>query len=145
MQYRSPPLSLGPSLNTWPKCMSPKLLFTSTLSMPRDVSFVDLTTFFEIGLVKLGQPVPESYLSFDENRGTPVTTSTYMPSSLLSWYSFLKGWSVLHCIATEYCSSVSFSSISLSSGTLYLLSSITIFFSLIFFKGSSARPKSIWQ
>jgi hypothetical protein len=29
-----------------------------------------------IGCVKLGQPVPDSNLSSDENSGSPVTTST---------------------------------------------------------------------
>jgi len=33
------------------------------------------------GLVKLGQPQPESNLSAELNRGSPLTMSTYMPSS----------------------------------------------------------------
>ena len=35
-----------------------------------------------IGLSKLGHPVPESNLSIDANKGSPETTSTYIPNSL---------------------------------------------------------------
>ena len=34
-----------------------------------------------IGLLKLGQPVPESYFSRELNRGWPVATSMYRPSA----------------------------------------------------------------
>jgi hypothetical protein len=34
------------------------------------------TASVSMGLVKLGHPVPLSYLSSDENRGCPETTST---------------------------------------------------------------------
>ena len=36
------------------------------------------------GFVKLGHPQPESNLSLDENNTSPLTMSTYIPSSLLS-------------------------------------------------------------
>ena len=47
-----------------------------------------------IGRVKLGQPVPLLYLSFELKRGSPETMSTYRPSCLLSQYSFWKERSV---------------------------------------------------
>ena len=34
-----------------------------------------------MGFVKLGHPQPESYLSFEENKGSPVVISTYIPGS----------------------------------------------------------------
>lgn len=37
------------------------------------------------GAKKLGQPVPESNLVSDENRGNPPTAETYRPAPLLSW------------------------------------------------------------
>ena len=36
------------------------------------------------GAKKLGQPVPESNLVSDENRGNPPTAETYRPAALLS-------------------------------------------------------------
>jgi len=49
-----------------------------------------------IGLVKLGQPVPDLYLSIELKRGSPDTISTYIPSLVLFQYSLLKGGSVPH-------------------------------------------------
>ncbi|KJR40117.1 hypothetical protein MCHI_003985 [Candidatus Magnetoovum chiemensis] len=40
------------------------------------------------GLVKLGQPVPESNLSKELKSGSFDTISTYIPAFLLSQYSF---------------------------------------------------------
>ena len=42
----------------------------------RERSVLVLTTFASSGLVKLGQPVPESNLSSELNSGSPETTST---------------------------------------------------------------------
>ncbi len=60
------------------------------------------------GLTKLGQPVPESYLSIDENNGSPDTISTYIPARFSLSYSFLNGGSVPAFCVTVYCSAVSF-------------------------------------
>ena len=46
------------------------------------------------GRVKLGQPVPDLYLSREEYSGSPDITSTYRPDSLLSQYSLSKARSV---------------------------------------------------
>src|SRR5699024_5486194 len=63
IQYLIPPSSLGPSSNTCPKWESPILLFTSVLSLPKQLSSLCLITLSSIGLVKLGHPHPASYLS----------------------------------------------------------------------------------
>jgi hypothetical protein len=47
-----------------------------------------------IAAVKLGQPVRLSNLLTEANSGSPDTTSTWMPGSLLSQYSFLNGGNV---------------------------------------------------
>ena len=44
--------------------------------MPCDVSFRARTWAVSIGLVKLGQPQPDSYLSDEANSGSPDTIST---------------------------------------------------------------------
>ena len=44
--------------------------------MPSEPSLRSATFAFSSGLVKLGQPVPESNLSSEENSGSPETTST---------------------------------------------------------------------
>src|SRR5918995_459332 len=59
------------------------------------------------GAQKLGQPVPESYLVSDENRGASHATQRYTPSALLPLYSPLKGRSVPFMRVMRYCSGVS--------------------------------------
>ena len=75
MQYRSP-VGRGPSGNTCPRCESPCLLRSSTLTMPWLSSLFSTMFSSTSGLVKLGQPVPESNLSVEAKRGSPDTTST---------------------------------------------------------------------
>ena len=58
------------------------------------------------GLVKLGQPVPLSNLSTEANSGSPDTTSTYRPGSLLFQYSPVNGGSVPFFWVISYCSGV---------------------------------------
>ena len=75
MQYRWW-VGAGPSSKTCPKCESAWRERTSTRSMPSESSVL-LTAFpGSSGRVKLGQPVPESYLSRDEKSGSPETMST---------------------------------------------------------------------
>ena len=45
-------------------------------TMPYDASFSSLTLAGSIGLVKLGQPQPDSNLSAEANSGSPETMST---------------------------------------------------------------------
>src|SRR5258706_10299479 len=57
-----------------------------------------------MGLVKLGQPHPDSNLSDEANSGSPHTISTYIPGLSLSRYAPVPGASVpLFCV-TRYCS-----------------------------------------
>ena len=93
MQYLRP-VGSGPSLNTWPRWESAFLLLISVLLANRLLSSLSTMLSGSNGLVKLGQPVPESNLSMEIKSGSPETMSTYMPSFLLSQYSFLKGGSV---------------------------------------------------
>lgn len=95
-----------------------------------------MTTSLAIGLVKLGHPQPDSNLSLEENRGSPVATSTYIPLSKVFQYSFEKARSVSFSWVTAYCSGVSFFFSSSFVGFGYLLSSII---------GFSAFLTSIWQ
>lgn len=83
MQYRSPEGG-GPSVKTCPRCESPWRLRTSVRVEKNRLS--SRVTMFSgtSGLVKLGQPVPESNLSRELKSGSPDTTSTYSPSALLS-------------------------------------------------------------
>jgi hypothetical protein len=75
MQYRKP-VGAGPSSNRWPRCESPCFERTSVRSMRSERS--DFCTMFDSssGLVKLGQPVPESNLSWELNSTSPDMTST---------------------------------------------------------------------
>src|SRR4030066_2492499 len=90
------------------------------------MSLFSLTFSFSIGLLKLGQPVPESYLSSELNRGSPDTTSTYMPGFLLSQYSLLNGLSVPSFCVTLYCSGASIFLSSSSDGFSYFLGSFIL-------------------
>src|SRR3989337_3668767 len=92
------------------------------------MSFFSLTFSFSIGLVKLGQPVPESYLSSELKRGSPDTISTYMPAFLLFQYSLLKGLSVPFFCVTLYCRGVSFFLSSSFDGLSYFLESFILLF-----------------
>src|SRR4029078_4981061 len=92
--------------------------------MPCVVSRSSLTWAGSIGLVKLGQPHPDSNLSDEANNGSPETTSTYMPCCLLLIYSPLPGNSVPFCCVTRYCSG---ESLAIAAG---FLSYVGIFFLL---------------
>ena len=86
MQYLLFPF--GPSSKRWPRCDC--LVLTSVLSMPKlESSFFSILAFFN-GRLKLGHPVPESYLSLLLNNGSPVFTSTYIPALFSFQYSLLK-------------------------------------------------------
>ena len=76
MQYRSPPSARGPSLNTWPRWLSPCAERTSVRSIRWLKSRFSMTLSASIGLVKLGQPLPLSNLLTEANSGSPETTST---------------------------------------------------------------------
>jgi hypothetical protein len=52
------------------------LLRTSVRIMPCVVSLSSATLAGSIGLVKEGQPQPDSYLSDEANNGSPETMST---------------------------------------------------------------------
>ena len=90
MQYRRP-VGGGPSGKTWPRCEPANRLRTSTRTMKWLRSSCSTTKFGSTGRVKLGQPVPESYLSAEMKSGSPETMSTYSPSCLLFQNSFSKG------------------------------------------------------
>src|SRR3546814_9746928 len=60
MQYRSPPISRGPSSNTCPRWLSPCTERTSVRIIPCDESRTSLTCAGTIGVLKLGQPQPRS-------------------------------------------------------------------------------------
>ena len=75
MQYLCP-VGGGPSLKRWPRCESAYLLRTSVRGRKRLKSFFSTIFSATSGRVKLGQPVPESNLSAELNRGSPVTMST---------------------------------------------------------------------
>src|SRR4030043_2443690 len=72
MQYLSP-VEGGPSLKTWPIWESPCLLLVSMRLLKSFLSSLSTILLGSRGFVKLGQPVPESYLSSDLNKGSPET------------------------------------------------------------------------
>src|SRR3546814_4736878 len=76
MQYRSPPVSRGPSSNTCPRWLSPCTERTSVRIIPCDESRTPLTCAGTIGVLKLGQPQPDPNFDDDANSGPPETTST---------------------------------------------------------------------
>src|SRR3546814_588862 len=76
MQDRSPPVSRGPSSNTCPRWLSPCTERTSVRIFPCDESRTSLTCAGTIGVLKLGQPQPDSNFDDDANSGSPETMST---------------------------------------------------------------------
>ena len=70
------PVGAGPSSNTCPRCESACFERTSVRDIQRVRSVFVVTFAASRGRVKLGQPVPDSNLSIDENKGSPETTST---------------------------------------------------------------------
>ena len=66
MQYRKPPFSMGPSVNTWPKWAFPHLLLTSVRIILWLKSSYSWSTLGSIGFVKLGQPQPDWNLSVEQ-------------------------------------------------------------------------------
>src|SRR4030067_2758521 len=80
MQKRRPPLSFGPSGKTWPRWLSPCAERTSVRVMPNCRSDFSLTLSDISGLVKLGQPEPESNLSSELKSGSPPAVATEMPA-----------------------------------------------------------------
>jgi hypothetical protein len=70
------PSGCGPSAKTCPRCESALSERTSLPYIALGEPPAPLTLPGSSGLVKLGQPVPESYLSIEANSGSPETTST---------------------------------------------------------------------
>src|SRR5579871_6897382 len=70
MQYRFP-VGAGPSSKTWPKWDPPARDRTSVRDIPKLSSAAVSTLLASIGLVKLGQPVPESNLSVELKGARP--------------------------------------------------------------------------
>ena len=66
MQYRWP-VGWGPSSKTCPKCEPHDVHVTSIRCMKRLESSWSSTASDEAGSQKLGQPVPESYVSSERN------------------------------------------------------------------------------
>ncbi len=75
IQYRLPE-GLGPSSNTWPRWESLLRALASFLTIPWLVSVFSFTLSLCIAAVKLGQPVRDSNLSTELNKGSPVIIST---------------------------------------------------------------------
>src|SRR5215212_3819062 len=75
MQYRRP-VGCGPSSKTCPRWESACLERTSVRDIQSFLSVFSTTLLLSSGRVKLGQPVPDSNLSSDENSGSPDTMST---------------------------------------------------------------------
>ncbi|SKY24128.1 Uncharacterised protein [Mycobacteroides abscessus subsp. abscessus] len=76
MQYLLPPSARGPSSKRWPRWLSAYAERTSVRFIHSDRSVRVETASSLIGRVKLGHPVPLSYLSSELNSGAPETTST---------------------------------------------------------------------
>lgn len=76
IQYLFPPFSIGPSSKTCPKWDLAILLLSSVLTIPWEVSLVSSITSSLIVFVNEGQPQPESNLSKDVKRGSPLIIST---------------------------------------------------------------------
>lgn len=55
------------------------LVTTSIRKLSNDLSSLRITLSIVIGFLNDGQPVPESYLSSERNRGSPVSALTYRP------------------------------------------------------------------
>ena len=75
MQYRFP-VGAGPSSKTWPRCESACVERTSVRTLKNLRSERVVMLFNVIGLVKLGQPVPDVNLSNEVKSGSPLTIST---------------------------------------------------------------------
>src|SRR4029078_7172634 len=76
------------------------------------------------GLVKLGQPVPDSNLSSESNSVLPQQTQRYIPGSFDCAYLPVNAGSVPFCRVIRYCSGVS--SLRHSSSDLRIFSVISI-------------------
>ena len=94
------------------------LLFSSVRERLEDCDCPKAFKGFPIALIAAGQPQPLSYLSVEENSGSPVTMSTYMPISNSSQYSPVNARSVPLSCVTRYCSSVSLSRMACAAGFL---------------------------
>src|SRR3989338_5107973 len=107
MQYLLPPLSLGPSSKTCPRCPTHFLHMTSMRRMPRvESSLVAMLPL--LASKNAGQPHPESNLVSEVNRTTPHAAHLYLPLSKNWSYLPVKGISVPFSRRTWYCSGVSF-------------------------------------
>ena len=69
-QYLTP-VGCGPSSKTWPRCDRHLPHITSVRAMPRLLSVSVVIFDSEIGVKKLGQPVPESNFVSELNTGKP--------------------------------------------------------------------------
>ena len=86
MQYRSPPASRGPSLNTLPEVAAAALAHDLGADHPARTSRLVSTASATAGSVKLGQPEPESNFVSEENSSAPQPAQRYTPSSWQSQY-----------------------------------------------------------
>ena len=86
MQYRGNPF--GPSLKTWPKCISDDTDLISVLFMPKIFSGNSYTEP-STGFVNDNHPERDTNLSFVSNKGSPLNLSIKIPSGvfLKIWYS----------------------------------------------------------
>lgn len=73
MQYRLR-VGGGPSPNTWPRWDPHLTHLTARLRSPQEESHSTMTFESTTGLVKLGQPVFESYLSIEEKTAVAQPT-----------------------------------------------------------------------
>src|SRR5512143_1647795 len=103
MQYLSP-VGGGPSVNTWPRCASQRAQSTSVRRVNMLQSSLVVMFSFATGLVKLGQPVPDSNLSSELKRSRSQHTHLYVPFWWLSQYALSNGRSVPFFLVTLNCS-----------------------------------------
>ena len=101
MQYLSPPISFGPSLNTWPRWAPQDLQVTSVLVMPWELSTCSVTDP-PLALAKAGQPHPESNFQPDSKSGVSHTIHMQLPASQCLLYSPVQGRSVPFSWVTWY-------------------------------------------
>src|SRR5262249_47896321 len=82
MQNRSPVGVAGASSKTWPRCAPQRWHITSIRGADSLLSIARSMARARIGCQKLGQPVPESNLLFDENSSASQQAQTNVP---LKW------------------------------------------------------------
>jgi hypothetical protein len=97
----------GPSSKTCPRWASQRTHWTSSRTMPSEVSRWACAFSLAIGCQKLGQPVPDSNLVFESKSTVSQQIQLYRPSAWLLAYFPVAGRSVPACRAISNCSGVS--------------------------------------